>query len=69
MSSEAVRQVLERANTDEEFRSRCATNPDGPLAGYDLTDDERNALISGDDEALQAVGLDVRDSKRFTGFS
>ena len=61
--SEALNQVIERASTDEAFRSKLQSDPTGALAGYDLTPDERAALMSGDHEALQALGVDARVSK------
>ena len=61
--SDALNQVIERASTDEGFRSQLQSDPAGALAGYNLTPEERAALSSGDHEAMQALGVDVRISK------
>ena len=63
MSIGAVNQVLDRLDSDEEFRQRCATDPDAALGDYDLSDEERAALLDGDAERLQAVGVDTRRAK------
>ena len=63
--SEALNQVLERASTDEAFRTRLQSDPTNALAGYDLTPDERAALSSGDTEAMEALGVDPRVTKQY----
>ncbi len=63
--SEALNQVIERASTDQGFRSRLQSDPAGALAGYDLTPEERVALSSGDHEAIQALGVDARVTKQY----
>jgi hypothetical protein len=61
--SEALNQVIERASTDAEFRAKLQSDPSGALAGYDLTPDERAAVLSGDAGRIEALGLDARVSK------
>jgi hypothetical protein len=63
MSVEAVAQVLERASTDQAWRERAVADPEGALAEYDLTSAEREALMSGEPERLQALGVDERLTK------
>jgi len=61
--SEALTRVIERASADEAFRSRLQSDPAGALAGYDLTPEERAAVLGGDAGHLEALGLDTRVSK------
>ena len=61
--SEALNQVIERASTDATFRAKLQSDPTNALAGYDLTPDERAAVLSGDSSRIEALGLDARVSK------
>ena len=61
--SEALNKVIERASTDAAFRSRLQSDPASALAGYDLTPDERAAVLSGDPGRMGSLGLDTRVSK------
>jgi hypothetical protein len=63
MSKEAVVAVIERAIEDEAFRRMLSESPDEALSGYDLTPEEAEALKSGDEPKLRAMGLDERLSK------
>ncbi len=65
MSKQCLTQVVERATEDTLFRQQLASNPESALAGYDLTDDERMALLSGDPKKLQDMGVDTRVSKSY----
>ena len=65
--SEALNQVIERASTDEGFRSRLQSDPTGALAGYDLTPEERAALSSADTAAMRMLGVDARITKQYGG--
>src|SRR5689334_3450997 len=50
--------VLERLLVDPGFKAHLAANPDGALAGYRLTDDERDLLraqVTGDTGGNQQV--------------
>ena len=63
MSVEAVTQVIERVLSDPDFQEQCFKNPDEALASYDLTDEEREAILSGEGSRLEATGLDPRLAK------
>ena len=63
MSQQSLAMVVERVSTDAEFRALLARSPDSALAGYDLTPQERTALLSGDIGQIKALGVDVRVSK------
>ena len=55
--------MVERASTDVNFRSQLQSHPESALKGYDLTGDERAALLSGDSSTLQSLGVDARITK------
>ena len=61
-SSGAVLEVLSRAADDHRFLARLAENPHKVLREYDLTPEERAALVRGDVEKIESwVGkLDMR---------
>ena len=67
MSREALIQVVERLSVDGAFRSQLEGDPTSALAGYELTSDERAALLSRDAAKRQALGLDARITKQATG--
>ncbi len=64
MSQEALAKLVERASTDASFRSQLQSNPDSALKGYELTSDERAALLSRDSSKLQSLGVDARITKQ-----
>ena len=55
--------IIERLSSDAKFREQLQSNPDAALKGYDLTTEERAALMSGDAGRLEALGVDARVSK------
>jgi hypothetical protein len=48
MSRDAIEEILARAIEDEQFRARLLQAPGDAVEGYDLTPEERRALLSGD---------------------
>ncbi len=69
MSSEAVKEVIGRAVSDEAYRDLLFSKPDEALAGFDLTADETSGLKSIKREEFDSAAgdLDQRISKA-TGF-
>jgi hypothetical protein len=65
MSQEVVQQVIGRAITDAEFRQQLIDNARAACAGYNLTEDEIEALEALDQDSLKAFAgtLDSRLSK------
>ncbi len=63
MSVDAMAKVIERASTDAAFRAQLKANPDGALAGYDLSADERAAVLTSDSGQISHLGVDSRVSK------
>jgi hypothetical protein len=66
MSQDAVSQIIGRAVTDAEFRQLLFSNPEQALQGYDLTDEEKEALENLEQEDLEdfSTKLDARITKR-----
>ncbi len=58
MPSRTFRQLIARARSDEEFAARLWTDPERLIAEYDLAEDEREALQSGEPAALGALGVE-----------
>jgi len=63
MSKAALESVIRAAISDESFRKQLKQNPQAALSGYDLTSDERSAIMSGNDAKLKAMGVDDRMTK------
>jgi hypothetical protein len=66
VSQDAVSQIIGRAAVDAKFRELLFSNPAPALQGYDLTDDERDALNNLKQEDLEdfSTKLDSRITKR-----
>ncbi|MGZ4736618.1 MAG: Os1348 family NHLP clan protein [Acidimicrobiia bacterium] len=58
MSQQGVTALVERFTTDEQFREQAIANPGEALSGFDLTESERGALLSGDADQLRGAGID-----------
>jgi hypothetical protein len=81
MSVQAITEVIARSYRDRDFVDAVRANPSAALEGYDLTEQERAALVSGDEDAIfGAAGLEVdahlvfdemgrRPARRFTAVS
>jgi len=64
MSQQAVEQIVGRLVTDEKFRKLFFSNPEEALKGYDLTPDERKALLKIKAEDVE--GFSGKLDKRIT---
>ncbi len=62
--SDNLRQVIERASKDAAFRALLQSDPEAALAGYELTAEERAALVQGDTAKLADLGVDARITKQ-----
>jgi hypothetical protein len=65
--SDMLAQIIERASTDAQFRAQLQSNPEAALAGYQLTAEEKAALMSADPARLDPLGVDVRNTKQASG--
>ncbi len=65
MSQATVQQLISKLVSDAGFRSAVGSNPASALAGYDLSDAEREAFTRMDLSSFDgaASGLDERTSK------
>lgn len=65
MTRQVVEQIIGRLVTDTEFRKLFFSNPDAALKGYDLTAEEREALLATKVEDVEDFGrkLDARITK------
>ena len=68
MSKEGVVAFIEKAIGDEGFQTQLKADPAKVLSEFDLTEEEKEAIRSGGEEKLKALGLDERLSK-FGGIS
>ena len=59
MSRDHLIQVLRRAVEDNGFAAQLATD-EALLTGYDLSSEERRALLEHDERALAGMGIDRR---------
>jgi hypothetical protein len=66
MPSPAFVELFERAFSDETFVQKLQTEHEKALDEYDLTAEEREALLSLDPSRVQALGVDERVSKAFS---
>lgn len=64
MSLESLTRAIERASTEASFREHLKSDPAAALKGYDLTADERAALLAGDAAHLESLGVDARITKQ-----
>ncbi len=55
-----INDLLDDLFKDTELQVRFGQDPAAVMQGYDLSDDQRNALLAGDSDALLALGLDQR---------
>jgi hypothetical protein len=67
MSSDHVAMIIGKAATDGEFRNMLMNNPEEALKDYELSDEEKQALMDMDSEALTSFSksLDERITKGF----
>lgn len=60
MSKRGVELLLMRALGDGDFRAELQDAPDTALARFDLTEEERQAILGGDKNVLLEFGIDKR---------
>ena len=66
MTGKTIQDLVGRVMLDREFLSRLARDPDGVLAGYELTADERDVILQalgrGVDASDEELALDLQEA-------
>ena len=57
MSAHTINKICREVLRDHAFRAAMKSDPTKAIAGYDLTPDERRALLAGDVVTLHAMGV------------
>jgi hypothetical protein len=57
MSVHAIHKICREVLRDHDFRARMKSDPAAAIAKYDLTPEERRALLAGDVVALHHMGV------------
>ena len=56
MSEKAIKEVIAKALTDDDFRKQLLSKPESALAGYDLTDEEKKAWEKFEGMRIELIG-------------
>jgi hypothetical protein len=62
MSLKGLEEILERGAREPGFSATIKSNP-AVLDQYDLTAEERQAILSGDETRLESLGMEERVTK------
>lgn len=65
MSRGTVADVVQRALSDDEFRSLLSERPYDALEGYDLEPNEQGALVAASEEDLTSMGIGEEQARQF----
>ncbi len=57
MSVHSLHQICRQVLRDHDFRARMKSDPAAAIGGYDLSPDERRALLAGDVVTLHRMGV------------
>ena len=57
MSVHAIHKICREVLRDHNFRARMQSDPAAAIVGYDLTAEERRALLAGDVVTLHHMGV------------
>jgi hypothetical protein len=68
MSHRDVSRFVTRALEDYHLRQKLESDPDAALADFDITAEERAAILSADEHALQRLGLDPMTARSWKAF-
>lgn len=68
MSQADVSRFVTRALDDESLRTQLASDPEAAFQGYDLSAQEREAIRTGNEDALRSIGLDPMAARSWTAF-
>ena len=68
MSLYQTQKFLYHLNRDDTFKLEFRSDPEGVLARYELTEDERRALLDGDIGLLYVIGVNGQILMHFAAF-
>lgn len=68
MSSADVSRFVTLALDDEQVREKLKSDPEAAFQGYDLTDEEKQAIRSADEQQLRSAGLDPMTARSWMAF-
>jgi hypothetical protein len=68
MSQAELSRFITRALDDENLRTTLASNPDRAFQGFDLSDTEKAAVRSGDEQKLRDLGIDPMVARSWLAF-
>lgn len=68
MSHRDVSRFVTLALEDHVLRKRLETDPGAAFEGYDLTDEEKEAILSADEHRLQHAGIDPMTARSWRAF-
>jgi len=68
VSHRDVSRFVTLALEDHELRKKLESDPDGAFQGYDLTDEEKEAILSSDEHRLQHAGIDPLTARSWHAF-
>jgi hypothetical protein len=68
MSHVQVSRFVTRALEDAALRQQLEKDPTGAFQGYDLTDEEKQAIAAADEQKLRHLGLDPMTAHSWHAF-
>jgi len=68
MSNVDVSRFVTLALDDEKLRERLKSAPDQAFQGFDLTDEEKSAIASANEQQLRGLGLDPMTARSWMAF-
>jgi hypothetical protein len=68
MSHVQVSRFVTRALEDEELRRQLEDDPANAFQGYDLSDEEKQAIANADETKLRHLGLDPMTARSWHAF-
>jgi hypothetical protein len=68
MSNTEVSRFITRALDDHNLRQQLEDDPAAAFQGYDLDDDEKQAIISAVEQDLQGMGIDAMTARSWRAF-